>query len=279
MCQKKTPLIDSPFRHWDSPTIANAIESISQGGGASQRSSFEPLRQYHSKEIHRCDTNAGQKRNQAVEYGARVDVASHALPLDPALRLGERGRGEPPHAEAQRQGISNDQLPSRCPGHVAQRTGAVGDPGVQDAAVVGVYVVFRCAVQQHVHVCRDVHVAELQGAREREDQRYVLLGDGLLVDDLDVGRRAGREPAGEGRVGVDVKLEEVEEGVADHGDGAVHFALDAVVELERLVGLLADREGYPLELMVLWVFDVLACFSAPRRCQFLIFPRSYRKAT
>jgi len=111
-------------------------------------------------------------------------------------------------------------------------------------------------------VRRDVHVAVLQGARKRKHQRDVLLCDGFLVDNLDVGGRAGREPAGEGRVGVDVELEEVEEGVADHGDGAVYFGLDAVVELERLVGLFAYWERNPLKLMVLRVLDMLTRFSA-----------------
>jgi hypothetical protein len=75
-----------------------------------------------------------------------------------------------------------------------------------------------------------------------------------------VRRGPGGQAAGEGRVGVDVELEEVEEGVRHEGDGAVLFRLDAVVEFERGPGLVADREGGPFYL-VGGVFDVLACFA------------------
>lgn len=38
---------------------------------------------------------------------------------------------------------------------------------------------------------------------------------------------------------MDVELEEVEERIADEGDGAVDFAFRAVLELKRLIALLA----------------------------------------
>lgn len=58
---------------------------------------------------------------------------------------------------------------------------------------------------------------------------------------------------------MDVELEEMEEGVVDERDGAVDLALDAVVELERVVGLFTDGEGDELEL-VIFPFNVLARF-------------------
>ena len=100
-------------------------------------------------------------------------------------------------------------------------------------------------------------MAQLQGAGEGEDEGDVLLGGGRLADRLDVGRGAGGQAAGQGGVAVDVELEQGEEGVVDHGDGAVQLGLDGVVELERLAGLVALGEGPPLDL-VLGVLDVLA---------------------
>lgn len=60
---------------------------------------------------------------------------------------------------------------------------------------------------------------------------------------------------------MDVELEQVEEGVGDEVDGAVNLALGAVVEFEGLAGLVARREGDPLDLVVV-VFEVLARFPA-----------------
>lgn len=118
-------------------------------------------------------------------------------------------------------------------------------------------VVLRHAVQQHIHVRADVHVAELQRAGQGEYQRDVLLLGQLLANDLDVGGRPGGQAARERRVVVDVEFEQVEEGVGDERDGAVEFALDAVLELQRLAGFVAGREGDPLQLVV-GQFDMLA---------------------
>jgi hypothetical protein len=102
-----------------------------------------------------------------------------------------------------------------------------------------------------------VHVAELQRAGQREDERDVLLVEQLLANDLDVRRRARGQAARERRIVVDVELEQVEEGVGDEGNRAVDLALDAVVELQRLAGFVAGREGDPLQLVVVQL-DVLA---------------------
>lgn len=103
-------------------------------------------------------------------------------------------------------------------------------------------------------------MAELQRAGERKHQRDVLGLGRLLAHRLDVGRGACGKTAGERRVGVDVELEQVKEWVGDHRDGAVLLSLDAVVELEGLVGLLAGGEGDPFDLVVFWVLDMLARF-------------------
>jgi hypothetical protein len=61
----------------------------------------------------------------------------------------------------------------------------------------------------------------------------------------------------------------VEEGIVDHGDGAVDLALDAVVELECLARLVAGGEGNPLNL-VAGILDMLAGFSAIVQDKWLI---------
>lgn len=123
-------------------------------------------------------------------------------------------------------------------------------------------MVLRRAMQQNVHVRADVHVAQLQGTCHGEDKRDVLALRELLADDLDMRCRPRGQTAGEGRIAVDVELEEVEEGVADEGDGAVDFALGAVVEFKRAAGFVAEREGDPLD-FVLFVFDVFTSFTIP----------------
>ena len=71
---------------------------------------------------------------------------------------------------------------------------------------------------------------------------------------------AGGDAAGEGRVVVDVELEQVEELVGDEGDGAVGLFLDPEVEFERPVRLVAGREGDILEL-AFFVGDMLSGVS------------------
>ncbi|TKW56256.1 hypothetical protein CTA1_11923 [Colletotrichum tanaceti] len=106
-------------------------------------------------------------------------------------------------------------------------------------------------------------MAQLEGAGEGEDEGDVLLLVWFLADDLDDRGGAGGQAACEGRVEVDEELEEVEEGVGNHGDRAVELALVAVAELEGLFGLFADGEGDPFDFVVR-VLDVLACFPAGR---------------
>lgn len=104
-------------------------------------------------------------------------------------------------------------------------------------------------------------MAELQRACQGEDEGNVLHLVWLLADDLDVRRWSRGEAAGEGRVGVDVELEQVEEGVRHEGNGAVLFRLYTVVEFEGRACLVTHGEGGPFYL-VGGVFDVFACFAA-----------------
>lgn len=62
---------------------------------------------------------------------------------------------------------------------------------------------------------------------------------------------------------MDVEFEQVEEGVGDKVEGAIDFGFVAVVEFERLAGLVADGEGNPFD-FVFCIFNVLAGFSANR---------------
>lgn len=138
-------------------------------------------------------------------------------------------------------------------------------------------VVLRGAVQEHVHVCADVHMAQLQCARHREHKRDVFLWWRFFANNLNVVFRPGGQSTRERRIAVDVELEEVEEGIADEWDGAIDLALGAVGELQRLFGLFADWEGDPFELVGV-VLDVFACFSATR-CQFTEVPAALEKLT
>jgi len=114
---------------------------------------------------------------------------------------------------------------------VRQRARAVGGAAVEDAAVVRMNVVLGRAVQQHVEMGADMHVAQLERTGQRDDERDVLADRLVASDSVGVRGRARREPARERRVGMDVELEQMEEWVGDDGDGAVNFPLDAVLEL------------------------------------------------
>ena len=116
------------------------------------------------------------------------------------------------------------------------------------------------AVKQDVHVRADMQMTELQRARQREDQRDVLHLVRRLADCLNHLWGSLREATRKGCVAVDVKLEKVEEGVADHGDGAVLLSLDSVVELKRRARLVADGEGDPFDL-VRGIFNMFARFA------------------
>ncbi len=239
------------------PSVADTVESVGQRRGASQPPALQPLGQYDAHEIRTGDHDPGGERYQAVEDGAGVDVPAHALPLDVALCRGQRRRGEPPDAEAQRQGVPDHQPPRVRPFHVCQRARAVRRGAVENPRIVEVAVVLRGAVQEHVHVRADVHVAELERPGQRKDQRDILGDVVLAAHGLGVRRRSLGEAAGQRGVAVDVELEEVEERIRHHVNRAILLALDAVVELERLARLVADGKGDPLDL-VRRVLDVLA---------------------
>jgi len=142
---------------------------------------------------------------------------------------------------------------------MCQGARAVGSRAIKHTAVVRVDMVFRCTVQQHIHVRADMHVAKLERASEGKDEGYVLLLRGSFTDDFDVGWGSRGETTRERGITVDVKLEQVEEGVADHGNGTVLFVFDAILELEGLACLVASREGDPLDL-VRCVLNVFARF-------------------
>lgn len=161
---------------------------------------------------------------------------------------------------------------------MAQRTGAVGDARVEDAAVVRADVVLGRAVQQHVHVRADMQVAHLQRAGERKHERHVLLLRQLLAHDFNVRLRSRGQPTRQRRVAVDVELEQVEEGVVDKGNGAVDFALDAVVELERLACLVAYREWRPDD-FVFFVGEMFTRFSAPALLVYKIIQSTPKTST
>lgn len=243
-----------------SPAVSNSVHAVAQRRRTAHAPPLQPLRQDHSHGVHAGDEQAGDERHQTVEDSARVDVAAQPLPLHLALRLGQRRRREPAHGEAQRQRVTNDELASVGAGHVAQGARAVCDARVEDTAVVRTVVVLRRAVQQHIEVRADVHMAQLQRASQRKDERDVFLLGYFLADDFAVDGRTRGQPAGQGGVAVNVEFEEVEEGIADEGNRAVDLALGAVVEFKGLVGLFAYGERNPLQL-VLGVLDMLAGFS------------------
>lgn len=76
---------------------------------------------------------------------------------------------------------------------MAQGTRAVCDGRVEHAAVVGVQVVLGRAVQQDVHMCADVHVAQLECPSEGKDERDVLSIGQLLANDLNLRSRSRGE--------------------------------------------------------------------------------------
>lgn len=260
------PLVNCPLLV--SPALAHpvTVKPIPERRRAPEAPSPEPSRQHGPKEIDRRERDASAEADQVVEQNSGGNGTAHARPLDLALRLGQRGRREPADAEAEGQRVANDKAVggAAAAARVRDRAGAVGSAAVEHAAVARLDVLLGPTVQQHVHVGADVHVAQLQRAGQREDQRDVLLRRRLLAHHLDVLGRARGQAARQGRVAVDVELEQVEEGVADRGDGAVQLRLDAVVELERLARLVADGEGAPLDL-VGGVLDVFARFAGQRQ--------------
>ncbi|KAF4991990.1 hypothetical protein FDECE_13854 [Fusarium decemcellulare] len=191
------------------PSVTHTVESVSQGRRTSKRPSLEPPRQHHAERVHGRDQYARAKGHEAVEDCAGINVATQALPLDSPLGFRQRRRREPTNRQTQRQRVPNDQLACEGALQMAQGTRAVGDGRVEHAAIVRPRVMLRCAVQQNIHVGADVHVAQLKCTSEGEDERNVFAVWQLLADDLVPWRGAGGQTTGQGRIGVDVELEEV----------------------------------------------------------------------
>jgi hypothetical protein len=133
-------------------------------------------------------------------------------------------------------------------------------------------------------------MGELEGAREREDERDVFgWGCGLFCE-LDCWGRTRGDSTGERRVVVDVEFEKVEEGVCYYwycaiefcqsddvsccglaGTAHFHTFFNAIHELQRLARLIAYRKGNILEFVSL-VGNMFACITIKRvlalRCIF-----------
>lgn len=132
---------------------------------------------------------------------------------------GQAGRGVPPHAQLQRQRITdhNACTPAGEAGH------AVGDGG-KDIGIFGRQV--RGSVQKDVEPGGDVEVGFLQGSGQGKYQGDIIVlagGDGGSNRDRSRGgnQRVGGNPTGERGIIMDVKFQEVEKGVGDFGDGAI----------------------------------------------------------
>lgn len=60
---------------------------MTQRCGSTQRPATEPLRQYVAPEIDTGASHSRQERRYGVKHGASIDMSSHALPFDMALRF------------------------------------------------------------------------------------------------------------------------------------------------------------------------------------------------
>lgn len=215
---------------------------------------LQPPRQLDASEVRHADGRARQSADHAVDQCAESQVAADARPAAGQLRV-----GIPPHAELQRQGITNHnprRWLSRNTVRSRRRNRARS-------------LRFGRRVHQHVHARGDVQVAQLQRTRQRDHHGRINIAQTALAVRLFrrallelILQSAGREglggyAAGERRVVVDVELEQVEERVVDEVDRAVDLLLHAEEELQRPAGLVACREGDVGELAC-GVGDVLA---------------------
>lgn len=186
----------------------------------------QPLRKLNPAKIRHRHRERRPRRQQTIEQRTDEQMPTHP----PPPRRQRRGR-IPAHAEAQRQGVADDD--ADVAGVVRD---GVGGCGIDGAGVGGA----RRGVQQDVEVVGDVQVRELQGAGDGDDEGDVEVvggggggGDGEAVDGGGGGGGGGGgegprgDAAGHGGVVVDVEFEEVEEWVGDEGDGAV-YVLGAV---------------------------------------------------
>ena len=109
-------------------------------------------------------------------------------------------------------------------------------------------------MDENIHACSDVQVAELECARQRDDHRRVDIAQtalsvcffrGALLElifQCTRRERLGRYAAGQGCVVVDVEFQQVEERVVDEVDRAVDLLLYAEEQLQRAAGFIASRE-------------------------------------
>lgn len=184
---------------------------------------LQPPRQLHAPKPRKAHRRCGARAQHAIHHRAHIHVATHARPL--ARQYGVR---VPADAQPQRQAIPNNDL-----GVAGRVRDAVRGGGVDGAGCDGA----GRGVDEHVEVVRDVQVAELEGAGQGDDERGEAAalgahGAALLRDSVDavfaavaiggLRERVRGDAACQGRVVVDVEFEQVEQGVRDEVDGAVH---------------------------------------------------------
>lgn len=123
-------------------------------------------------------------------------------------------------------------------------------------------------MHEDVELVRDVEMAELEGAAQREDQwsvrRALAPKRTSLVFSADSRSRQalrweGRHAASQWRIVVDVELEQVKERIGE-GDAAILRRLGAIVKGQRLLRLVAKWERDVLQVSR-FVCDVFARFS------------------
>jgi len=239
----------------DSIPLANAVTvSVSSTGCrkpiSAEPSSFhatqailavalQPARQLHTSEVCHTDSSARQSTDHAVHQSAESQVSSHTRPT--AWKL---GGGVPPYAELQRQRIANNNPRGRLARDAVRSCGCNGSWRNR----------LRRRMNQHIHACSNMQVAELQCTSQRDhhwrvDLTQTALAIGILRCSLLelIFQCAGREwlrgyAAGQGSVVVDIELQKVEERVVDEVDCAVDVLLYAKEKLERTAGFVAGWE-------------------------------------
>lgn len=160
----------------------------------------------------------------------------------PAAR--QLGVGIPSHTELQWQSIANNDPCRRFARDAVRSCGRNRSWGNR---------LGRC-VDQNIHACRNVQMAQLECAGQRDDHGCVDVAQASLAICIFCSaflelffqcarrERLGGYAAGQGCVIVDVELEQVEEWVVDKVNCAVDVLLYAKEELERATGFIASRE-------------------------------------
>jgi len=208
---------------------------------------LQPARQLHTPEVCHTDSSTRQSTDHAVHQSTESQVSSNTRPT-----AWELGGGIPPHAELQRQRITNNDPCRRLARNAVRSCGCDGSRRDR----------LRRRVHQHVHARSNVQVTELQRTSQRNDHWRVnvtqtALAIGILRCSLleFIFQCAGWEglrgyAAGQRSVVVDVELQQVEEWVVDKVDCAVDVLLYAEEKLEWSAGFIASRE---------WNVGKLAC--------------------